>query len=110
MSVIMEDEISKEEKLRLKLGATGNLIEVATINEDPIRNIFYNPEIDQFYIKGKKKVVVEVEDIKPIAWRKVQNFYIKQNGEVRSYSHQYVNLQGHRLKKDDLKTIVYKDE
>jgi hypothetical protein len=95
-------EISKEEEEK-------HLIQVATIDEDPIHNIFYSPETNQFYTKCKKKVVIEVEDIKPIAWRNVQNHYVKRNGELRNYSHKYVNLQGHRLKKDDLKTIVYKE-
>jgi hypothetical protein len=88
-----------------------NLVEVLTVNDTPVHNIFCNRETNKFYTKCKKKVVVEVDDIKPIAWRNIQNTYVKRNGDTSNYSYKYVNLQGHRLRQDELaKAIVYKSE
>jgi hypothetical protein len=84
-------------------------IPVISVDNSPVENIYYNQDINQFYTKVKRRVYMEIEEMKPIAWQNVQNRYLKKNGEVRNYSYKYVNLQGHRLREDEVKkAIVYK--
>jgi hypothetical protein len=84
-------------------------VPVISVDNAPVENIYYNQDINQFYTKIKRRVYMEVEEMKPIAWQTVQNRYLKKNGEVKNYSYKYVNLQGHRLREDEVqKAIVYK--
>jgi hypothetical protein len=87
------------------------IVPIISVESTPIENVFYNQDENQFYTKVKKRVYMEIEEMKPIAWQSVQNRYLKKNGEVKNYSYKYVNLQGHRLREDDVKkAIVYKIE
>jgi hypothetical protein len=70
------------------------LIELAKINEINVNNLFFDNDTKQFFTKYKKKVVIEVDDYKPVLPKTINSNYMKKNGERVAYSHQYVHLLG----------------
>jgi hypothetical protein len=82
-------------------------LEVERIGEIPLQNTFYNTRDNIFYIRTKKKVVVEVDSEKPVKWRTVKNNYKKQDGSVSEYSYKYINLQGNRISEDDVRNGLH---
>jgi hypothetical protein len=71
-----------------------NLIELSKVNSNDVENLFFNLDSKQFFTKCKKKIVLEVEDYKPIIWKTVSSNYTKKNGEIITYNYRYVNLFG----------------
>jgi hypothetical protein len=71
---------------------TDQFRQVSSINNHTFSNLYYDPNNCKFYKKGKKKIVIEVDDFKPIRWCKVQNNYTLKNGETAKYDYTYINL------------------
>jgi hypothetical protein len=71
---------------------TTQFIPISNINNHNFTNLFYDPNSSKFYKKCKKKVVIEVDDYKPIRWCKIQNTYTMKTGEVAKYEYKYINL------------------
>jgi hypothetical protein len=103
------EEKEVEETPRKVKKAKPVIVEVERIGEIPLQDTFYNTVENMFFIRTKKKVVVEVDSNKPVKWRTVKNNYKKQDGSVSEYSYRYINLQGNRISEDDVKKgLIYR--
>jgi hypothetical protein len=78
------------------------LWEMDKINNVSLKNILYDPSAMQFYVKGKKRVYIEVDDIRPIPWKCYKYAYEKKDGSISNYEHKYVSLDRIRLSEKDL--------
>jgi hypothetical protein len=68
------------------------LIELSKVNSHNVDNLFFNLDSKQFFTKCKRKIIIEVDDYKPIVWKTISSTYTKKNGDIVNYNYRYINL------------------
>jgi hypothetical protein len=83
-----ENDVAQE--LLEESSTNPNLIPITQIFDREFKNVFYNQEKKEFFIKRKNKRVKSVHDLRRIPWNVVRPKYTNKSGVEHVYSYRFV--------------------